>query len=479
MDTIISIAIFVFIILGIVFYLQTFVSILNFKWYIDYFYSKDKACLKKNWTKFEIESYRYNLYIFLNNYDYNQSYANIYNSYKLYYGLFITQFFILLAGYLYILVNFSNTSLYSYMVWLLLIGIYIVYVIVNGVLLSKFERINNIKNDKNSALSTYHNTYRILNAIMYVSNLNDSIMEYTNKKLNDKRQDTFENIIDNNIASYENISNTSKVKQIKLIAYDNLDFLKYITFDRMSSFYMKYFDNIYIRLPEDATDQFDISENTYLSDIYIRRNNSVNYDTIKIEFDKIKNAIKDEQNNTYNSLFNYISNNYPSDNEYSKMLTYYEEINRKFNNDKKLEEYNKQLYYILKQNLLNINGILQNQNDTQIYTKVNKLIEKTLTDKNIIFDIDKKDYIKYFLDNKDILFDTDYDKDTRFKELSDEVNSYTNYIYAYFVYFILIFFGVSHYLFRSINSINYVYLMITFIILYFTYGYYRSYIVKQ
>jgi hypothetical protein len=78
----------------------------------------------------------------------------------------------------------------------------------------------------NNAIKIYHNVYTILNALLYISDTKDIIVEYTNEKLNNIPM-TFDAILHQNIAAYENISNTSKIVQLKNVCYENLDFLKF------------------------------------------------------------------------------------------------------------------------------------------------------------------------------------------------------------------------------------------------------------
>jgi hypothetical protein len=84
-----------------------------------------------------------------------------------------------------------------------------------------------------------------------------------------------------------------------------------------------------------------------------------------------------------------------------------------------------------------------------------------------------QDYIKYYLHNQDILFDSESERSARFYDWTNLINSYANYIYAYFLYFIFIFCTFSHYLYHRINDTHYVFIMIGLIGLYFSYGYMR------
>jgi hypothetical protein len=303
------------------------------------------------------------------------------------------------------------------------------------------------------------------------------VIEYSNDKLNEA-QETFAVMLEKNIASYINSSNTSKIKQVKHMSYNNLDFLKYFTFDRMSAYYLKYFDNAFIILPEDIANDYDISQNLYLSEIYLKRNNYVNFESVKLEFDGIMSALKSDKREAYASMHMYLTNNYPDKNDFSQMSECYTEVKQIFVGDKGLEEYNNVLFMSIQKHLQGIHELLQSNHDNQIYKKVNDMIAEKLKEKDVAVTVPRNDYVKYYLDNKDTLFDTEYDRDNRFKDLTQLLDSYSNYVYAYFVYFILLFFIFSHYLYITINDLQYLYIMLTLIMLYFFYAY-MSYIIRN
>ena len=487
---------YAFIILGILFYAQSFICILNFKWYTDMYYARDKACLKTNWAKYEIETYRYNLYRFLlYPVDKTESYENIFQTYKNSHYLFISFFAIFLLVCLIIIVYFNlsrNTEdiLFTYISYFVLLVMYIIYTTINTVLLSKFESIQNMLGQENNAIQIYHNVYTILNALLYISDTEDIILEYTNEKLNEIPI-TFDTILHQNIAAYENLSNTSKIVQLKNVYYENLDFVKFFTFDKLSAYFSKYFKNPFIRLPEYSELQYDISQNLYLTDLYSKRNNSVNYEVVKLEFDKIVTALKDEKRETYVNIRQHILINYPDKNEYQPMSDCYEMLFRLFTKDKALEEYNVSLATEIRKYIQNIDNMLKSHHDNTLYIQINSLIHKTLIEKNKelnlgnlpknrldILNEDKpitpvQDYIKYYLHNQDILFDSESERSARFYDWTNLINSYANYIYAYFLYFIFIFCTFSHYLYHRINDTHYVFIMIGLIGLYFSYGYMR------
>jgi len=466
-------------------YIALFQLILQFKWNIDYFQLRDKSCTKNNWTKFEIESYRYNLFAFfydIYRYSYLDakshdiidkyvaySYKSIRDTYTSVYNAFMWYVIIFMVA-LIVLLIFKGT-VFAWVLYVLVIFVFVIYFVVNAFVVKNFDKINERLSNTNNPLFRYNAVYKILNAIILISKLQDIPVEYSYYKLNEEKK-TFEEILENNIASCENISNTSKIKQVKLNVYDNLDFLKYMVLDKTSPHYWKYFENPYIRLPAQQTKQYDISENLFLSELFLKRNAHLDYDSIKLEFNDILELIKGNTNDIYKSLYDRIYGDYPVAKNYEKVRGFYEDINNRFSSNKLLESYNKVLYDKVKEGLQNIEILLKNQQYNGIYETINDLIHKKLTAKIYTsIQIPNNDYIQYFLDNKDILFNSEYDTNTDFQEIFDMVEEFSRYIYAYFVFFILIFFMISHYLYITINGPRYIYIMVCIVMLYLFYGY--------
>jgi hypothetical protein len=103
---------------------------------------------------------------------------------------------------------------------------------------------------------------------------------------------------------------------------------------------------------------------------------------------------------------------------------------------------------------ISIESIESTLKPLSVYSKINKEIKNAL---NNSVSIEKDDYIKYFTDNKDVLFENPN---------VDDIKYNSNYMYAYFVYFILIFWIISHYLYINMNDAKYVSFMLAFIIAY-------------
>lgn len=449
----------IIIFLGIILFIMNFMQILKFKWYIDFFNMNENICK----SRYEIESMRYNLYTFLYNI-HEDHFKNIYEIYKITYFTFITYFTLVcvsLFAYMYINgYTFYNISLFIVYI------IYVVYTTVNGILMDKYNELYKNLNDSNSYLYRYSIIYKILNAIMSISNLKDATLTYNLDKLNSK--ENLDEAIEKNIGSYYNVSNISKIKNLKVIAYEKHDFVKYLVLDKNSPYFLKYFNNIYIRLPEKSTNSFDISENIYINDIYLKRQSVVDYDEIHKTFNEINDKII-EQNayneNMYGVMFDKIKDEYPKytiDRNifYKKLYDLYNETSNMFYSNKKIEEYNKILYDFVKNSFDTIQTLLNVHNINDEYQRINDLIHEKIN-KELFFSVPNADYIEYFINNKDVLFEDNESYNSTLNKIYD----ITKYIYAYLVYFIFIFLLFSHYIYININNELYSYVILSLLII--------------
>lgn len=430
------------IILGI-----NFNSMMNFKWFIDYFIAKDDICNNYRWTKFECETFRYGMAHFLYD-DELKTYENLEQDFNITYG-FILVAIILIISVLIVfntgIINnkykqaknsFRDFGSKSSKYWRKLFSpanveipleyfqksiqvasvsqnlpmddssaassssltttsqstttpqpiyttsvkialwVLIILAILYYVLISKYLDTLLYLKTADADIKRYYSVYKILNAFILISDLKHQITPMSHPKLNDLQQ-TFDQILERNIASYENTSVSSEIKRIKLSAYEKLDFLKYFVFDPMSPYFLQYFKNTYIRLyiAKDPATNPDGSpyENIYLEDIY---------NTKLTQPDK------------------------------------YNEINR----------------------------------------KVKNILEKA-SQKNI--DVDKDDYIRFYLENRDILMD-----DTKMTKMMQFSYDHSTYVYYYFVFFTICFLILSHIIYVSIPTPTYILLILGMIIFY-------------
>jgi hypothetical protein len=289
-----------------------------------------------------------------------------------------------------------------------------------------------------------------------ISNLENKVFEYNYDKLNEK-EDTLDIIIEKNIASYANLTNGADIKNIKIQAYRDLDFLKYLVFDRASVYYLKYFNNPYIRMPTKITNQYDVTENVYLKDLYNKHNNKSKETVAKIGelYSKLKTDIEAIDGNQ----------DLKSKCETGKDAITPKSICEFVVNDIKVPI--RELRYDLKSMIKEedfankIKPILDEIESYQgEYDVVNELIYDKLKG-SVHIDVPDKDYIKYFLQNQDVLFDR-----TKTKDIIDKLDYQGNFVFAYIFYWIVLFFIISHCLFIYIASPIYTYMLLCILIAY-------------
>jgi hypothetical protein len=457
-----------------------FLPMLELKWYIDYFKITDKLCNKISKSKLEIESLRYNIYNFLTSDD---QYKKLEKEYTTsYYALIVTItlifiIFIILVCLSYIsedskfydyfknsyilafFVGSNDTSIGSILMTLTILYaiFYIIITTVNTIVLDNFKNINAYIVDPNTDLCKYYLTYKILNAIIIISNLENKVFEYNYDKLNEK-EDTLDIILEKNVSSYTNLTNGADIKNIKMQAYRDLDFLKYLVFDRTSVYYLKYFNNPYIQMPTKITNQYDVTENVYLKDLYNKDNNK-SAETVNELYGKLKQAISISKLSMKEGTVEAECNN--SDNKDANLISICDFVK----NDTKVPI--RDFRYALKTLILkddfdnNIKPILDEIESYQgEYDVVNELIYDKLKG-SVHIDVPDKDYIKYYLQYQDVLFDN-----TKTKDIIDKLDYQGNFVFAYIFYWIVLFFIISHCLYIYIASPIYTYMMLCILIAY-------------
>lgn len=472
---------------GMILFNYNFYSILCFKWYIDYFNLTDKTCNKGNVSKLEIDRLRYNLYSFLNNMTENDiKFSRIEVLFKssfylfiVYYLIFICVPFSYMAYLTYIKEGFHQNAFIYYVLGALFV-VYFIYIGVNASVVKNFDDMKNLLSSDNSDITRYKRVYKILNALMLVNNMHDHEMEYENKIFNENPR-TFDEILEGNIASRENIYNTSKIKQIKLHCFEKLDFCKYLVLDTLSHHYLKFFKNIYVRLPETSTDVYDISENMFLSELYKKNKLSTsNYEKVNNIYQQIRTIIDGDGNNTYIAMKDKIDSYTPyaslvSSERIIEESKFAMELQYMMQGDIRLEAYNKILYDKVSILINSIKPLLFSPLLYEKYKHVNDAIEKKLrSDNDSLFSVPNNDYIKYLVDNIEILLNANDATNTEFVDIIDKTNEQGQYIYAYFVFWGIILMIFCHILFVMTDGVVYSAIMTFIIVSYMIYFYYRS-----
>ena len=500
---------------------KNFSTMLEYKWNIDYISTKEKICEKKQWTKLEAESLRYNLALFLYNPE-NEQFARINKEFSMTYWLLLNYIrvgFVCLV--IFALVSYSEIFIIT---MVLLLIFYALYSFLAFIIEKSFQHLkDDYENKKDNVVFKYFTLYKIVGAIIKISNLQESKIEFANDKLNSNEL-TFDEFLENNIASYERLHNTSRVKNIKLEAYENNDFLKYMVLNRYSPYFNKYFDNVYIRVPLRYTNQYDMSENIFIQDLYNNQQNQNNIDDIITKLKVLNTSIKNKINSFFEiELITAATDASNTKEDYSKTLlipiiinlrektkiflqklpeidnyTEHTEQNAKIEFFKQYVKELKKEYDILQSLVikpdlkntklegdklkilsdlqtkfteLNIDKTFTEMNTTlsslkidETYKIVDGIIKEQLkNDKFIkanpdVFNDDFK-YITYYEENKHLLTD-----ESSIKEKFEMYSKHSNYIFIYAVYFAFAFFIVLHFIYISVNSELYAYGILAIIV---------------
>lgn len=494
-------------IIAVICFIINFICVVDFKWHIDYFISKNAVCEKLRWTAFEIESMRYNFASFLK----GSKFEQIKKDFESTYAIITAALSILIsfAALLVLIVNKKNIvkaansriseNLQPYY-WILFAAtpILLIYAAVAGKYTTNFKEIQEDGN-----LSAYYNVYKIVSAVMVLSGMKDVELKYSFEGLG---KDTLDNILEKNIASYEDVHVSSKVKEIKQEAYQKLDFLKYLVFDKYSPYYLPYFDNIYMK--------YKMSDNRFLEDLYLNYENAMKKEgdkpqhfrtNISGQLNDIITELKDDRKTKLYALFGqdktkdrtqFVYENKDKDNLYNLVIDKLKETNT---NDPKITtiegykkdetnetnyiteikthlNYNKTSLDEIYKDYTNISNVLKKMNTAghsklQAYTNTNKYIENAvfkneyipyiklnseigslLSKAGVNLDVQEKDYIKYYIEHKDMLT-----TETKLDDIFKRIREQSDYIYMYYIYLSLIFLFVLHYVFKTTDAPTYLY----------------------
>lgn len=423
--------------------LTDLVPLIELKWYIDYFKMKDKLCDTKSATKFEIESMRYSLCNFLI-VDDEGSYQKIQKSYQSWYYTLLTIMTVILISIIALIIYYKSYTAHTALV-VITVFLFIYMIIINTFILANFKKINVYMNDSNSDIYKYYRAYKILNAIMKISRLQDALLEYNYDKLNEK-EETLDIMLEKNIASSENLTNSADIQNIKASAYNDLDFLKYLCFDMLSPYYLKYFDNPYIRMPTKLTKQFDTTENVYLKELYMKHQKTK--ENNQSEVDKLYSKL--------NTVLTPYKSLYPKLDQFfdSKIKVYFiqqiiDEVERSITDDNRKKEFS-----TFKDT--NIKPILDDIEAYEgVYDMINKLIHSELS--GHLVSVPDDDYIAYYLNHQDLLFDK-----TKTKDIIGLLEYQGNFVFGYIIFWLILFLFVSH----SLAGTAYMYFLLGTLLIY-------------
>lgn len=460
---------------SIILFYFNFTSVLNFRWYIDYYKSLNSVCNKSYGSKLEVENLRYNIYSFLYQNDNEATLSKFKNDFKTSFYIFISYYTLLIMAFIMFSVYYSQYL--NILIYIFLFVIYVTYTTTNSIVVKNFNDIQKHADDDVYNINIYSKVYKILNAIMSVGNIDNLQMKYADELLNYQER-TFDEILEKNISSFENADNSSQVLKIKQKSYDRLDFAKYFTLDKSSNFFIPYFDDLYIKLPTSSKIKFDISDNIRIKDIFMNRNNSSNFVKIKNLFENLSDIIGGETRESYAAIHNKIVNDYPlessnQDIEHKRVTFFLEMIKDILQKDIRIKQYNLVLYEEVNEILLSIQMILRNFQYNDLYDNLNKMILELFQKKQIKISVPDNDYIKYYVEHSDIIINEDNDN-KEFKDIIGMLNYQCDFIYSYVVYIAIIFLLISHYLYVRINNQQHSFILIAAIALFITYFYLSS-----
>lgn len=467
------------VILLVLFYFN-FVSVLNFKYVIDYVKTEEDICNASRGAKFEVDTKKYKISQFLYDSIYDVSYFRLQEDFKNSFYVYVTFYTILCVT---LVLMFYPYIVTMYKFYLILFIVYVAYTTVNGLIVKNFQEIESKKKDEQNHMRIYFKLYKILNAFLISANILNEPMEYVYDKMNYKSR-TFDDIIKKHIGSHYDESNMSKILLLKEKLINNLDIAKVLVFDKYSPYYIKYFDNMYVI----NTTMEHVDDKIYLQDIYEYRNSNVNFEKVRGEFNNISQIISHysddsqsipiETNNTYKKIKDIIDN-YPIDaidieTQYKNIWNMLSNIDLVIQNDKQLNAYDKKLYIKTTNRINGIKQLLYSQKNNQVYDKINEDI-KNLLKKNGSIDVEGGDYIDFFFKNKDLIMCIDDENSFKlYNDIYDLLKNQSNYIYAYIVFMIILMLSIMHSIYVRYDHYTYISTISSFIILFALIMYFRS-----
>ena len=436
------------VIVCVVLFLLNFISILKFKWFIDYYKTIDSHCSAKAMPKLEVETIRYNLSNF-----FEHHYSNIQKDYTNSFYTFASFYTVLLMIFIALHI-FYKISL-SYFIYISIATVYIVYTIVNSIISANFANINNKIYNESNVVIKYKNVYKILNAIILIGSIYDDTHEFSDNKLNTSEK-TFKQILDNNISSVENEYNTNRINRIRQETEGNLDFLKYFVLDKLSPFYLKYFDNTYVNITDQ--DNENISGTVYVNELYNKKTD-IDFVFVRSNINQISNLINSQP--IYKPIEE-IVNEYPSiDNvdpgkQYDALQKFIKQIKNEMEFQKgTYEKHNKKAYDSITTAISNIETATKPVLYSSLIENLNDKIHNMFYKNNIDIKVPNDEYIQYFVENRHVLLNSSDEFKDQYGDILNTVTYQSEFAYAYIVFWAIIFLIVLHYLYITTN--NYVY----------------------
>lgn len=210
-------------------------------------------------------------------------------------------------------------------------------------------------------------------------------------------------------------------------------------------------------MPTKITNQYDVTENVYLKDLYNKHNNK-SVETMNELYGKLKQAISISKLSMNETTLEAQCQHYFND---AKLITICDFV--KNNTKVPIRDFRYALKTLIQPDDFDskIKPVLDEIESYQgEYDVVNELIYDKLKG-SVRIDVPDKDYIKYYLQYQDVLFDN-----TKTKDIIDKLDYQGNFVFAYIFYWIVLFFIISHCLYIYIASPIYTYMLLCILIAY-------------
>ena len=330
--------ILILLILILIFMILNLMAILNFKKYEDFAIMVESLCSNshKSYT-LEIETYRHLIYRFLYKIDNNE-----YDNSMI---LFKNTFYIVIFLYSIIVFSFIKNTLIIKLdvliIYVFIIVFYITYISMGFTIINKYNNIQDIKNDEKSELYKYAKIYKLLNVFMYMNNFQENKLKYSNSNLQLKKMNE---TLYTNISTFQNTANPSDIVGELYRGYKNLDYVKYLSFDRLNSrYYFKdYFNPELMYINITYYDLFDrIKENIINYEVIQTDEEFIDYkcEPKVLTYDEINNIKKDNNDKEYieTTILNNVEGKEGNDVDYKRQ--YVKKIVFDNSNGTKTEEY--------------------------------------------------------------------------------------------------------------------------------------------
>ena len=258
--------------------------------------------------------------------------------------------------------------------------------------------------------------------------------------------------------------------------------MKYIVLNKASLHYLRYFDNLYFKLPnaeEPEYESFDEEKKYYIEDVL---KNIVDYEIIRSNFKKISQYLDDggvTHNEFIKNIKEHIDYYLPTIEDSDKL----DDINKKYeefyyndiffdtittkgirpsdiNKTSKLKKYNYMNSIYVIQLINEIQHNLDNYKNTLIYREINNQIRSSIHPQVIV---PNHDYIHYLTTHYDLLTSdiNNIKKDEQLKTTINAFDNVGNYLNIYMIYIVCMILFLQHYVYQTNSLTEYIVIIVS------------------